>query len=309
MPTLPRNELERAVYAGRIVLAQKAYQDNDIAKSRSSARTGPARAGPARPARLGVLVSARPRARRTCTPACATPAKGWNFIHSLAVSPDGRVRGHVGGAGHGGSVIREVATGANRPARWSSGTWKPAGGRRRTEHVGAVDAVADQPRRPPPGNRRRDRGRAPARPGDGQAPEGAAAGRRDCLQPGVLPPTVARWPSPPIVPWSSGAPRRTESDSPSPIRRPGIARASPSAPMAGSCSLSRPQVNDVRGWDPDTGAEVPVPLRKEPAQALAFSLDGQLVGPRAGQGDRGLGYRPTGAFGDGSRPTRNRWRP
>ena len=47
--------------------------------------------------------------------------------------------------------------------------------------------------------------------------------------------------------------------------------------MAGSCSLSRRKVKGVRGWDPDTGAEVPVPLRKDPAQALAFSPDGSLL--------------------------------
>ncbi len=38
-----------------------------------------------------------------------------------------------------------------------------------------------------------------------------------------------------------------------------------------------PEVSDVRGWDPETGAEVPLPLRKEPAQALAFSPDGSLL--------------------------------
>ena len=93
-----RNELERAVYAGRIVLAQKAYQDNDIDNARTLLdRRGPSRAGPTCAAgSTGICVSS---ARRTCTPACATRGKAGTSSKAWRCPLHGR-RGHRGRPGH-----------------------------------------------------------------------------------------------------------------------------------------------------------------------------------------------------------------
>ena len=300
-----RNELERAVYAGRIVLAQKAYQDNDIAMSRSLLNR--ARPEPGRPDLRGwEYWYLRHLCQADLHPGMRHTREGWNFIHSLAVSPDGRRAVTAVGLAVGqrdsqgrdrGSAPGEVHRlgPGNRPEPVAH---RPRGGRRCRRR---------QFRRPPSGAGRRAGRRALARHGDGQAPEGAAAGRRARLQPGVLPSgrALAIASDRALFVWSLETDReRFTATQERPWSRLRIAFR----PDGRLLLAVAPEVNDVRGWDPETGAEVAVPLRKEPAQALAFSPDGSLLALAPTRRSRS-GTRPAGGCCDVSRPTRDRSMP
>ncbi len=135
-----RSELESAVFAGRIVLAQKAYQDNDIAKLRSLLNR--ARPEPGQPDLRGwEYWYLRKLCEADLHPGMRHTRQGWNFIQSLAVSPDGtRAVTSVGlAAGQRDSKGRDRGSAPGEVIVWDLQTGRSQW---RTEHVGSVDAVA-----------------------------------------------------------------------------------------------------------------------------------------------------------------------
>src|SRR5262249_12702313 len=91
-----QDDLERAVYASRIVLAQRAYGDNDVSVTRSLLE----QAGP-QPDRPDLRGWEWHYLDRLCQadlhPGMGHTLGGWIFIHALAVFPNGQCA--VTGAG------------------------------------------------------------------------------------------------------------------------------------------------------------------------------------------------------------------
>ncbi len=269
-----RRELERAVYAGRIVLAQKAYQENDIAKLRSLLnQTRPEPGGP--DLRGWEYWYLRELCQEDLHPGMRHTREGWNFIHSLAVFPDGkRAVSSVGlAAGQRDSQGRDRGSAPGEVIVWDLETglsqW-------RTEHVGAVDAVAVSPDGRLlalggglGGVRLLDLETGKPRQGP---PQGAGRVHSLAFAPGGRALAVASDRA--VLVWSLETDRERFSFSDQRLWvRPRIAFR----PDGRLLLAVAPEMSDVHGWDPETGAEVPVPLRKEPAQALAFSPDGSLL--------------------------------
>ena len=268
-----RSELERAVYAGRIVLAQKAYRDNDIPMVRSLLNR--ARPEPGRQDLRGwEYFYLRDLCQADLHPGMRHAREGWNFVHSLAVSPDGR-RINFGRAGP-----RAEGFGRSRPEHcarrgghlghrdWPMSMANRArGGRRCRRH---------QPRRPLAGSRRRTRRRAlfdlqTGTPRKGPPSiAGSVSGLAFCPRGRTLAIVSERA----LVVWALEENReRFTVTHPTPWPRPRVAFRPDGRLLLAVSS----DVNDVKAWDPDSGVEVPLPLRGDPAQALAFSRDGSLL--------------------------------
>jgi WD40 repeat protein len=136
--------LEHAVYAGRIVLAQHAYLNNDIAVAQ------------------GLLDEAAPEEgrpdlrdwewrylRRQCSvdlyPGMGHALPDWNWVHALAAFPDGRRVASAAGLS-GGYTDARGRSWAQVPGElkvWDLETGRCL--RTRTDHAGAVSAVAVSP--------------------------------------------------------------------------------------------------------------------------------------------------------------------